>query len=44
MNVSSVTSGAEFIPVVDWGIAIGIGVADAIWGDEFYDLVVYQKI
>ena len=37
--VASVAIGAGAIPVVGWGIAGGIGVADYIWGDEFYDYV-----
>ena len=30
---------AAFIPVVGWGVAIGIGVADFVWGDQFYNWV-----
>jgi RHS repeat-associated protein len=37
--VAGLAAGAAFIPVVGWGIAIGIGVADAIWGDQFYSYV-----
>lgn len=31
--------GVAFIPYVGWALAIGIGVADYIWGDELYDWV-----
>jgi len=37
--VAGVAAGAAFIPVVGWGVTIGIGVADAVWGDQFYDYV-----
>jgi hypothetical protein len=37
--VWGVAAGAAFIPVVGWGLSIGIGVADAIWGDDFYNYV-----
>lgn len=30
---------ATFIPVAGWGIAIGIGIADVIWGDDFYNMI-----
>lgn len=33
--VWGMASGATFIPVAGWGIAIGIGIADAIWGRWF---------
>ncbi|MEO9484861.1 MAG: DUF6443 domain-containing protein [Ekhidna sp.] len=39
MAVAGVAAGAAFIPVVGWGVAIGIGVADAIWGDRFYNYI-----
>jgi hypothetical protein len=32
-------AGAAAIPVVGWGLAIGIGVADVIWGEQFYNWV-----
>ncbi|MGY6562370.1 MAG: hypothetical protein ACXITV_09705 [Luteibaculaceae bacterium] len=28
---------AVLIPGFGWGVAIGIGVVDAIWGDRFYN-------
>ncbi|WP_233553771.1 hypothetical protein [Algoriphagus lacus] len=37
--VFGVGAGAAFIPVVGWGVAAGIGVADYIWGDQFYNYV-----
>ena len=37
--VFGVAAGAAFIPVVGWGVAIGIGVADFVWGDQFYNYV-----
>jgi len=37
--VAGVAIGAAFIPFVGWGIAGGIGIADAIWGDQFYNWV-----
>lgn len=35
-TVALVAAGAAFIPVVGWGVAIGIGVADYVWGDQLY--------
>lgn len=32
-------AGATFIPVIGWGVSISIGVADAIWGDAFYNYI-----
>jgi RHS repeat-associated protein len=37
--VLGLATGASFIPVVGWGVAIGIGVADVVWGDQFYGWV-----
>lgn len=37
--VFGVAAGAAFIPIVGWGVAAGIGVADYVWGDEFYNWV-----
>lgn len=37
--VFGVAAGFAFIPVVGWGVAAGIGVADYIWGDHFYNYV-----
>ena len=39
LAVAGVASGAAFIPFVGWGLAGGIGIADAIWGDQFYNWV-----
>jgi hypothetical protein len=38
-TVAGIAVGAAFIPVVGWGVAAGIGVADYIWGDQFYNYV-----
>lgn len=37
--VAALTYEVAIIPYVGWALAIGIGVADCIWGDEFYDWV-----
>jgi hypothetical protein len=37
--VFGVATGAAFIPVVGWGVSLSIGIADAIWGDDFYNYV-----
>lgn len=34
--------GVSFIPYIGWALALGIGIADAIWGDKFYDWVETQ--
>jgi hypothetical protein len=34
--VQGIAIGASFIPVVGWGVSLGIGIADAIWGEDFY--------
>ena len=39
LGVQGIAIGAAFIPVVGWGISIGIGTADAIWGDDFYNWI-----
>jgi RHS repeat-associated protein len=36
-TVYGVAAGAAFIPVVGWGVSIGIGVLDYMYGDEFYN-------
>lgn len=41
-TVAAVAIGCSFIPVVGWAVAGGIGVADAIWGDQFYNFVENQ--
>jgi hypothetical protein len=35
--VAAIAAGAVFIPGVGWCVSIGIGVADAFWGDDFYN-------
>jgi RHS repeat-associated protein len=40
--VYGLATGAAFIPVFGWGLAIGIGVADYLWGDDFYNWVEKQ--
>ena len=42
--VALTATGAAFIPVVGWGVSLGIGVADYVWGDDFYDWVDKQQI
>lgn len=37
--VAGLAAGAAFIPVVGWGVALGIGVADYVWGDQFYNYI-----
>ena len=37
--VQGVAIGASFIPVVGWGVSLGIGIADAVWGDDFYNWI-----
>ena len=37
--VWGVAAGAAFIPVAGWAISAGIGIADAIWGDDFYNYI-----
>ena len=39
IGVAALTYGVTFIPYVGWALAIGIGVADYFWGDEFYDWI-----
>jgi RHS repeat-associated protein len=41
--VMGIAAGAAFIPVVGWGIAAGIGVADFVWGDQFYNYLSTNK-
>ncbi|WP_073584677.1 RHS repeat protein [Flavobacterium cucumis] len=38
-TVALIAAGSVFIPGVGWGIALGIGVADAIWSDQFYNYI-----
>jgi RHS repeat-associated protein len=37
--VATAAMAAGCIPVVGWGVALTIGVADYIWGDDFYNWV-----
>jgi hypothetical protein len=37
--VQGAAIGSAFIPVVGWGVSIGIGTADLIWGDDFYNWI-----
>ena len=39
LAVQGVGIGVAFIPVVGWGLSLGIGAADAIWGDDFYNWI-----
>ena len=41
--VMGIALGVAFIPVVGWGVAAGIGVADFVWGDQFYDYLSTNK-
>jgi hypothetical protein len=36
LGVQGIAIGSAFVPVVGWGVSIGIGAADMIWGDQFY--------
>jgi hypothetical protein len=37
LAVAGIAAGVAFIPVAGWFIAGGIAIADAIWGDKFYN-------
>lgn len=37
--VDIIGTGTAFIPGVGWGISLGIGIADVLWGDYLYDWV-----
>ncbi|MGQ1910792.1 hypothetical protein ACT3CE_13510 [Marinifilum sp. RC60d5] len=39
LAVKTIAVGVAFIPVVGWGVALGIGVADAVWGDQLYNWI-----
>jgi len=39
LGVTAVAIGAAWVPVVGWGGSLGIGVADYVWGDDFYNWV-----
>jgi RHS repeat-associated protein len=40
--VAGIAMGVATIPVFGWGVALGIGVADYMWGDKFYNWVETQ--
>ncbi|MBX9891570.1 MAG: hypothetical protein K2Y12_04535 [Chitinophagaceae bacterium] len=37
--VQGIAAAVSFIPVAGWGISLGIGIADAVWGDKFYNWI-----
>ena len=39
LAVQGAAVAAGFIPVVGWGVSLGIVLADAVWGDEFYNWI-----
>ncbi|MFN0081421.1 MAG: RHS repeat-associated core domain-containing protein, partial [Ferruginibacter sp.] len=39
LAVQGIAIGAAFIPGIGWGLSLGIGIADAIWGDDFYNWI-----
>jgi RHS repeat-associated protein len=39
LSVQGAAIGVAFIPVIGWGVSIGIGVADLIWGEDFYNWI-----
>ncbi len=39
LAVQGAAIGAAFIPVVGWAVSLGIGAADLIWGDDFYNWI-----
>jgi hypothetical protein len=41
-TVAAVAIGCSFIPGAGWAVAGGIGIAEAIWGDQFYNFVENQ--
>jgi RHS repeat-associated protein len=34
--VQAVGAGATFVPFVGWGLSLGIGIADLVWGEDLY--------
>lgn len=38
-----IAMGAACIPVVGWCVAAGIGVADFLWGNQFYNYLSTNK-
>lgn len=43
LGVQGLAAGAAFIPGFGWGVSLGIGAADLIWGDKFYQWIDNQK-
>ncbi|CAM3242963.1 hypothetical protein [Kaistella daneshvariae] len=39
LAVQGFAIGTAFIPPFGWGISLGIGAADTIWGDQFYEWI-----
>lgn len=39
LGVQVLTMGIAFVPVFGWGIALGIGFIDAVWGDAIYEMI-----
>ena len=39
LAVQGLAIGAAWIPVVGWGVSIGIGLADTIWGEDLYNWI-----
>jgi hypothetical protein len=37
--VQGIAAGAAFVPGIGWGLSLGIGIADAVWGDDFYNWI-----
>jgi hypothetical protein len=38
-NIQAVIFGTAFIPVVGWGISIGLGILDFTFGDMLYNTI-----
>jgi hypothetical protein len=36
-NIQAAIAGTSFIPVVGWGISLGLGIVDYVWGEQFYN-------
>jgi len=39
VGVQMVAAGAAFVPGIGWALSAGIGLADMIWGDDFYNWI-----
>jgi hypothetical protein len=39
LAVQGIGVAASFIPVAGWAVSLGIGIADIIWGDDFYNWI-----